>query len=92
MFIDTGSPCAGRPELHPPREVTPKTSDMKPDTVARVQQLELSDAEALSKSPAGTKFVRNSKRYTPWSDASGLVETKQPIELHSGQAAELGSR
>jgi hypothetical protein len=58
---------------------------MKPDTVTRVQLLEAADAEAISKLPPGTKFDRNSKRHTPWSEPSSPVETRRPVELYSSK-------
>jgi hypothetical protein len=65
---------------------SPKTSDMKPEVVARVQVLEAADADALAKLAAGQKPVRNSKLLTPWSEASPPVANRKPTELYSGKA------
>jgi hypothetical protein len=66
---------------------SPKTSDMKPEVVARVQVLEAADADALSKLAPGQKLVRNSKLQTLWSEASTPVVTRKPTELYSGKAS-----
>ena len=67
------------------KNLSPRTADLKPEAVTRVQALETSDGEAMNNLEAGVKFVRNSKRYTPWSQASTPIATRQPIELYSSQ-------
>ncbi len=68
------------------KSFSPKTADMKPEVVARVQILETADADALSKLAPDQKLVRSSKLQTQWSEASTPVATRQPTELHSGKA------
>jgi hypothetical protein len=58
------------------------TASMKPETVARVQQLEDAYRAEVQKLPPGKKiFVRNSKLVSPWSSASALASLRPPTEL-----------
>ncbi len=58
------------------------TASMKPETVARVQQLEDAHRAEVQKLAAGKKIlVRNSKLVSPWSSASGLASLRTPTEI-----------
>ncbi|MCY2973557.1 MAG: hypothetical protein NTW52_02700 [Planctomycetota bacterium] len=58
------------------------TASMKPETVARVQQLEEANRAEVQKLAPGKKLlVRNSKLVSPWSDASALTSLRPPTEL-----------
>ncbi|MDZ4851423.1 MAG: hypothetical protein SGI77_19205 [Pirellulaceae bacterium] len=69
------------------RSISPRTADMKPEAVARVQAIEFADNDAIEKLPPGTKFDRNSKIYTPWSQPSLAISTESPVELYSSQVS-----
>ncbi len=66
---------------------TPRTQDLKPETVVRVQAKEAADNDAFSKLAPGAKFVRDSKLHTPWSEASPAVTLRRPVELYASQTA-----
>ncbi len=58
------------------------TASMKPETVARVQQLEDAHRAEVQKLAPGKKIlVRNSKLASPWSSASALTSLRPPTEL-----------
>jgi hypothetical protein len=60
---------------------SPRTMDMKPEVVARVQALEAADAEAMAKLPPGQKLERTSRIFTPWSEPSPPIAANRPVEL-----------
>jgi hypothetical protein len=58
------------------------TASMKPETVARVQQLEDAHRAEVQKLAPGKKIlVRNSKLVSPWSSASGLASFRLPTDI-----------
>ncbi len=66
---------------------SPKTSNMKPEVVSRVQELVATDKAIAAKAPAGKTPPRNSKRTSPWSDPSSPIEILVPTELYASQTA-----